>query len=92
MCDYVALEHDEFPGAQPDPVDALSLVAVFRWNEPGVRPPKQRIEQKFVVLRSRDDEMRARLESHPQVICTPDKTARYRPELTGYDPFGLRTP
>ena len=92
MCDYVRLDHDESPGPQPDPVDALSLMAIFRWNEPGVAPAKHHIEQKFVVMRSRDDELRARLESNPQVICTPDKTARYRPELTAYDPFGLRSP
>jgi hypothetical protein len=92
MCDYVALENDESPGPQRDPVDALSLVAVFRLSEPNVPPPQHRIEQKFLVQRSRADELRARLEAHPQVICTPDQTARYRPELTGYDQFGLVQP
>ncbi|HKU44776.1 MAG TPA: hypothetical protein VJR89_41745 [Polyangiales bacterium] len=91
MCDYVALENDESPGPQPDNLDALSLVAVFRLSEPNLPPPKHPIEAKFLVQRSRADELRARLEAHPEVICTPDQN-RYRPELTGYDQFGLLQP
>jgi hypothetical protein len=84
-CKYVGLEAESTPAH--DTLDAVSLIAVFRLSESHLPPPKDPIELKFLVQRSRVDELRGRLEANPEVICRPDKDARYRVEPSGFSEF-----
>jgi len=85
MCSFVGLDADYAPAH--DNFDATSLVAVYRLREPHEPAPKQPIELKFVVQRSRVDELRGRLEAQPDVICRPDHDAHYHVEVSGLDDF-----
>lgn len=85
LCSYVALESGEAPAH--DNVDSVMLVAVYRLSEPRLPAPKEPIELKFQVNRSRMDELRGRLEAHPEVICRPDQDARYRVEAKAFEDF-----
>jgi hypothetical protein len=88
LCSYVSLESSDAPVG--DSLDTILLVAVYRLNEPGVPPTREPIELKFQVERSRMNELRGRLEAHPEVICRPDRDARYRVESTAFSDFSPR--
>jgi hypothetical protein len=85
LCSYIGLESSGAPAG--DTLDAVMLVAVYRLNEPDVPPAREPIELKFLVQRSRMDELRGRLEAHPEVICRPDRDAHYRVEATAFSDF-----
>lgn len=85
LCSYIGLESSDEPAG--DTFDSVMLVAVYRLNEPGIAPPREPIELKFQVQRSRMEELRGRLEAHPEVICRPDRDARYRVEATAFSDF-----
>jgi hypothetical protein len=87
VCSYVGLEASSAPAH--DTLDATSLVAVYRLQEPHAPAPKQPIELKFLVQRSREDELRGLLEAQPEVICRPDHDAHYHVEVSGLDGFSV---
>jgi hypothetical protein len=90
LCSYVGLEADSTPAHET--ADSVMMVAVFRLSEPDLAPPKQPIELKFQVHRSRVDELRGRLEAHPEVICRPDGSAHYQVEAKAFDDFAPQQP
>lgn len=85
VCSYVGLEAESRPAH--DTLDAISLIAVYRLSEPNVPPPSEPIELKFLVQRSRVDDLRGQLEAKPDVICRPDHDARYRVEVSHFGEF-----
>lgn len=87
LCSYVGLEMDSAP--QHDNVDSVALVATYRLRESGTPPPREPIELKFQVQRSRVDELRGRLEAHPDVICRPDNASHYQVESAELNDFGV---
>ena len=85
VCSYVGLEAEASP--VHDNLDAISLTAVYRLREPNTPPPSAPIELKLVVQRARLNELRGQLEAHPEVICHPDRDARYRVEASRFAEF-----
>lgn len=85
LCDYVGLEAAEGPAH--DNLDSVALVAEYRLSEPNSPPPAHPIGLTFRVARSRVNELRGQLEAHPQVICRPDASARYRVEPANFGEF-----
>jgi hypothetical protein len=83
-CKFVGLESVEGPTDQN--ADAVTLLAVYRFGEPGVPAPKQPVSLKFQVNRSRVNDLRSHLEAHPEVICSPEAgTHNYAARVA---PFG----
>jgi hypothetical protein len=85
LCSYLGLESSNAPAG--DTLDSVMLVAAYRLNAPGAPPAREPIELKFQVQRSRISELRGRLEAHPEVICRPDRDARYRVESSAFNDF-----
>ena len=85
VCSYVGLEAESRPAH--DTLDAVSLVAVYRLDEPNAPPPSAPIELKFLVQRSRVNDLRGQLEAHPEVVCRPDRDAHYRVEASNFGEF-----
>jgi hypothetical protein len=74
-CRYVGLE--AVTGPNDTNSDAVTLLAVYRFAEPNVPPPKKPLSMKFQVSRSRTRELQDYLESRPEVICTSEDDKHY---------------
>jgi hypothetical protein len=85
MCRYVRLESIETPRHADQ--DSVALVAVYRFSESKLPPPKLPLILGFQVNRSRVDELRSHLESHPEVICSPDRGAHYQVQVAPLQPL-----
>lgn len=79
-CEYVGLESTQ--GMSDVNADTVSLLAVFRFSESDVPPPKQPLSLKFQVERSRVNELQDGLSARPQVICRPHGQDGYAPDVT----------
>ena len=90
FCSYVGIAASSVP--VHDNVDAVSLTAVYRLRDSHSPPPSLPIELKFLVQRSRINELQGQLEANPEVICQPDQNAKYRvepPNLGDFTPEPL---
>lgn len=76
ICQYVGLESVVTP--EHTNIDSVSFLAVYRFREPNVPPPKHPLTVKFQVDRSRIHDLRAHLESQREVVCSPDHEQHYR--------------
>ena len=83
LCQYVGLESAETP--QYSDRDNISLLAVYRFREPGVPAPKEPLTVKFQVNRSRVNELRSHLEAQPEVICTPENDTHYHVHVKPFE-------
>lgn len=79
-CEYVGV--DSVQGVSDVNSDKVSLIAVFRFSESDVPPPKQPLALKFQVERSRVNELRDELSARPQTICRPHGQDAYAADLT----------
>jgi hypothetical protein len=66
--------------------DTVSMLAVYRFNEPNTPPTDEPLAVKFQVDRSRVDELREHLERQPEVLCSPDANAHRTPRVTPFAP------
>jgi hypothetical protein len=85
VCSYVGIEASSAPAH--DTVDAVSLIAVYRLRDSHSPPPSTPIELKFLVQRSRINELQGQLEAHPEVVCQPDQNSKYRVEAPNLGDF-----
>jgi hypothetical protein len=79
VCRYVGLESVETP--QHEDTDSVTMLAVYRFREPNVPPPKEPLSLKFQVNRTRVNELRSHLESQPEVICNPEPNQHYHVQV-----------
>jgi hypothetical protein len=67
-CSFVRVEQVE--GSNPQNADVVSLVARYRFDAAAQEQP---LELLFQVSRARVQDLSAHLESHPTVLCDPDR-------------------
>jgi hypothetical protein len=79
-CEYVGLESVQ--GASDANSDSVTLLAVFRFSESQLPPPKAPLSLKFQVERSRVNELRDGLSARPEVICRPHGQDAYAADVT----------
>jgi hypothetical protein len=77
-CHYLGIE--EVAGPTDQNSDSVSLVATYQFGE---QAQAQRFGLKFQVARSRIGDLRAHLQAHADVICSPD--AQSSGGQTSYD-------
>ena len=69
-CTLLGIEAAAGPSDHND--DAISVVASYRFDGPDVPKAKQPLSLVFRITRSRMDELRDHLQTHPAVLCSPD--------------------
>jgi hypothetical protein len=70
VCQYVGLESTEIP--LQGNISFNAVMAVYTFDEPNVPPPKDRVYLMAQAERSRTYEPQGKLQSQPQVVCSPE--------------------
>jgi hypothetical protein len=92
ICQYVGLESVETP--QRTDHDSVSFVATYRFREPHTPSNEAPVGVKFLVNRTRAQELRSHLESQPEVVCAPENDQHYHVKvkpLPEPEPAGITT-